>query len=372
MRVLLLDATLACKDIYEALTKNYTEVYTIGNRADDYLALMNPQRHILGDYSDVPGVSRTIEELSIDLLVPGCTDVSLSTYSSLSHLTMQPINMEGISCCLDKEKLYGAFDKLKVTFPRSFEEAGADEKIIVKPVDSYSGRGISVVDTREREQLEKAKIVALQNSECGKITLNQFIDGTLVSFSVIVGPDDFSIISYVEEHCIYNRYKVDHSFCRPANKLLENETLMSDLEKIRTFLKPSCNLFLHFQAIKKLETFYFIEMMMRHPGDMYSKLVRDSTDIDYSRLYINTFTQLPIEHVDFAGSAQVKPIMRQTLNSKSHHTGFTVSCANRSSVEIFPMTLLGTMPKTNERFALLFHHFEQTHNIIEIITRAEQ
>lgn len=372
MRVLLLDATLACKDIYEALMRDYTEVYTIGNRADDYLALMNPKRHILGDYSDVSMVSRKIEELSIDFLVPGCTDVSLRTYASLSHLTKQLTNMEGISCCLDKEKLYSIFEKLKITFPRRHEEAGADEKVIVKPVDSYSGRGISVVDTRQREQLEKAKIVALQNSECGKITLNQFIDGTLVSFSVIIGPDDFTIISYVEEHCIYNRYKVDHSFCQPVNKLLENDILMSDLEKIRAYLKPSRNLFLHFQAIKKFETFYFIEMMMRHPGDLYSKLVRDSTHVDYSRLYMNTFNHSSIEHLDVVDSAEVKPIMRQTLNSNSHHKGLTVSCVSRTDLEIFPMTILGTIAKTNERIALVFHHFERPHDVREFILSAEE
>ena len=60
MRVLLIDSSFAAYGIYQALCEMSIEVFTIGNREDDYLAIINQDKHILKDYSCLDAVEKEL------------------------------------------------------------------------------------------------------------------------------------------------------------------------------------------------------------------------------------------------------------------------------------------------------------------------
>ena len=112
---------------------------------------------------------------------------------------------------------------------------------------------------------------------------------------------------------------------------------------------------------------YIIEMMMRHPGDLYSSLVKKSTDTDYSSHYVETFLSSELELPCVSKSANNKPVLRQTLNDNKILSVFKVDCRDKSSVEVLPMKKVGMGAENNERFAIVFHHFNKLEHIRKFI-----
>ena len=339
----------------------------MGNRVDDYLALVNSDHHILADYSQTSLVRDIVTELDIDVLIPGCTDQSLKTVASLTDKIDMSLDESAVNYCLDKGLLYRFFDQIGLTFPRKYMPGDNVSHVIVKPVDSFSGRGITVVNPRDEKAFLTAKSMATEHSVSGKITVDHYIDGTLISFSTIMGPKGITLLSFVEEHCVRNRFKVDHSFCRSLSELESHDGLNSDLEKIYSHLQLHKNVFLHFQAIKTSDKIYIIEMMMRHPGDLYSSLVQKSFGVDYASCYVDTFLTSQIKHPGVSINVNIEPILRQTLNDDKILSAFKVDCRNKSSIEVLPMKRVGMDAGNNERFAIVFHQFDKLEYLKEFI-----
>lgn len=356
MKVLILDSTFACRGIYDSLITLGHSVFTIGNRKDDFFALNNSDKHFLCDYSDYQLVASVIYENDIDAIIPGCTDASLDTFHKLSPTDGSQTQKNIADLCLNKAELYAFFTECEVRCPPKYRDGDISHMVIVKPVDSFSGRGITVVDSKDKARLDVARKYAVSNSEAGEATINTYINGQLISFSVVMSDDNLYFISSVNEYCIQDKFKVDASYCVDPEIFLDDDRLIEDLNKIRRNLKISQPTFLHFQCIKTESETYFIEMMMRHPGDLYSSLVQKSTGVLYSQLYAATFLDEKISDTYFVNLKDIEPIIRLTLCCKAPFNGFQFRTNNVESVEIVPLKSTGDILDFNSRVGIAFMH----------------
>lgn len=369
MNVLILDSTFACKGIYDSLIAMGHSVFTIGNRKDDFFACNNLNRHFFCDYSDYELVKKIINDNEINSIVPGCTDASLNTFHKLNSKLGDETQNKIIQLCLNKKELYNFFKESSVKCPPEYCSDDSQHLVIVKPVDSFSGRGITVVDPRNKSALDAAQKYAESHSDSAEATSNIYIDGQLISFSVVMCDDYFNFISCVNEYCTQSEFKVDASYCVAPDVFVKDKRLVEDLNKIRRSIKMKYPVFLHFQCIKTESETYFIEMMMRHPGDLYSSLVHQSTGVPYSDLYVSTFLNKQNHDVYSVNLQNIKPIIRLTLSSNTSFNTIQFNTNNVDSVEIIPLKSLGDSLESSSRVGIAFMHLD-TKSCLDTYIRA--
>ena len=148
-RVLLLDTNYSAAPIYDYLVGKGYEVFVGGGNPNDFLA-RTAEKYLQFDYSDVARTLELVDSLQIGFVVPGCND--------RSYLTCARINAERGLFGLDsieatetinnKERFRAFANSIGISVPQVFspQDAGALWPIIVKPVDAYSGRGVTVLD----------------------------------------------------------------------------------------------------------------------------------------------------------------------------------------------------------------------------------
>jgi hypothetical protein len=95
--VLLVDTSFSAKPIYDYLMRTGYEVFVVGAKPDDALAKSVPN-YINLDYSDTNELSKLIENLKIDFLVPGGNDLSYKVCSQIN--AERPFyNIDSIEVC---------------------------------------------------------------------------------------------------------------------------------------------------------------------------------------------------------------------------------------------------------------------------------
>ena len=277
---LLLDGSFACIPIVRALSCNYN-VITCGNNKDAYFAANSPSNHKLINYSLPTNVEKIICENKIDLVVPGCTDLSLQAFGE--------VNLDfgmAIKKVSSKDAFHNFCLKLQLKSPKSFyaiEEC--DFPVIVKPDDAFSGKGVTVVE--EKLDIHRAIDSAMANSNSKKIIIQEYVTGQLHSVSAFKQPDGSIFKFLVEEHCNQHRFSVDESFVLHTTPQWD-EALDEIINQIYSQM-PEFVAFLHMQFIICNNVIRPLELMLRCPGDLYSLLVQYSTGIDYGALYIDSF-----------------------------------------------------------------------------------
>lgn len=279
-KCLLIDSTFACIPIMEALLREY-EVFTVGNNTSALFAVENSKNHIFTDYSKIAVVKKIINKNMIEVSLPGCTDISLEVYGKLN-----PEFGTAISRVATKESFQAFCAKIGLKTPRSYL---LHEKhpfpVIVKPDDSFSGKGITVVDSEH--QMGDAVQNAIENSATGNYVIQEYLLGQLYSVSCFKRSNGSIQKFLVEEHCNQHAFSVDESFL-----VQQVPKWGPDLDQIirNIYLGlPKKIIFLHLQFIVTKKGIYPIEMMLRSPGDLYSLLIQYSTGIDYGALYAASF-----------------------------------------------------------------------------------
>ena len=300
---LLLDGSFACIPIVRALSCNYN-VFTCGNKKDAYFASNYASNHKLIDYSLPPKVEKIICENKIDLVVPGCTDLSLDAYGKVDLDFGMAIKKVS-----SKEAFHNFCLKLQLKSPKSFSTVEECYfPVIVKPDDAFSGKGVTVVE--EKLDIHRAIDSAMANSNSKKIIIQEYLIGQLHSVSAFKQPDGSIFKFLVEEHCNQHRFSVDESFVLHAPPQWD-EALDEIINRIYSEM-PECVAFLHMQFIVCDNVIRPLELMLRCPGDLYSLLIQYSTGIDYGALYINSFGGTAKNKVDTLVS-QNRHVKRLTL-----------------------------------------------------------
>lgn len=289
-KVLLVDTNRAAYPIYTALLARGHEVWVVGSKPGEPLAKIVPN-YVELDYSDTCKLAALVEERSFDFLVPGCTDVSYKSCAAVSHGIFPGIDsVETTRTINDKSEFRRMATSLGISVPRlvSPEEALSLEAVLVKPVDSFSGRGISVLRHPRRDELAKAHAEACAMSETGSALIEEFVNGQLYSHSVFISAGQIMADFIVREDCTTNPFTVDTS-------CVEFDFPKPLLERLRTdALSLVCELnlvdgLLHTQFIRQHERYWLIETTRRCPGDLYALLIEMSTGYPYGASYAAPF-----------------------------------------------------------------------------------
>lgn len=294
MKVLLVDTSFSSMPIYEYLVKNGIEVYIIGNNRNDFMA-KNLSNFIFKDYSDPVVLESVVIKLGIDFVIPGCNDSSYLACSLLSDKSIKRNidTTENVEILTNKLKFrkYAKQHSLPVPEVYSLNSILIESEInelIVKPVDSYSGKGVSRVNEKNKKDILSLILYAQSFSKETKYVIEEFVEGDLYSHSAFIENGKIVKDFIVSEYCSTNPYVVDTSYvCFDFSESILNRIRM-DIEKLVFMLKLSDGL-MHTQFILKEKKYWLIEITRRCPGDLYSELIELSTGYQYAAKYASYF-----------------------------------------------------------------------------------
>ena len=292
MRLLLLDTNFSSLPIYEHLLSEGHEVFVIGNNENDFLARIS-NNYINADYTHINEVNSIVESCRIDRVIPGSNDHSFLSWMSLDIVNMAADKKNSIDILFNKSKFRDYCMKNSLPSPRSVSARDLEQwsgrfPLIVKPVDSFSGKGITVVPEGESSVAE-AMSVAANASLTGGVVAEEFVSGQLFSHSAFLSESKIEHDFFVREYGVRNKYAVDLSY-------LDNEIDEEIRSKVRNtieFIASDLDLddgLLHTQFITHGEKIWLVEITRRCPGDLYSLLVEFSTGFKYAAAYADLFT----------------------------------------------------------------------------------
>lgn len=372
MKVLLLDTNLSSVPIYNYLVSLGYEVFVVGTNKDDTIAI-SCSNYIQLDYSDVELISEFVKNNEIDIVLPGCNDISYKTASIINENKLNKLNILNISSSninevinnKNKFKKFALEHKLKV--PKLYLKNEIDEiyisKVIVKPVDSYSGNGVSVLSDFSTSELINAIEFAESNSITEECIIEEFVSGNLYSHSAFIKDGEYFCDFIVQEYCTVNPYSVDTSWVIDNDNFHLYNEIRIEVEKIFKILKL-CDGLIHTQFIVDGDNFWILEVTRRCPGDLYSKLIEYSTGFNYSKNYVDfILNKLPSVN----NKIVKKNILRKTITFKDEFFWFSLENKNEkiNIIEFFPLSVSGKKiqiaPKG--RAGIVFYSSPSTFNI---------
>ncbi|MFG5778555.1 ATP-grasp domain-containing protein [Comamonas sp. J-3] len=313
-KILLVDTNFSSIPIHEALVQAGHDVHVVGASPGDALAKISSKYFCL-DYSNVFALRNFVQEQGIEYLVPGCTDRSYESCVTVGQgaaiwLGDCPQAHDFIS---NKSSFRQVAERLGLPVPVVFSESEAclaKAPIIVKPVDSFSGRGMTILDRPNVMGVAEAMSKAKEASPTGHCLIEQFVEGQLYSHSAFFQNGKVVVDFIVQEDCTVNPFAVDTS--RLINSGVED--LRIDLRKCMEELANELCLvdgLLHTQFIHNGRQFWLIESTRRCPGDLYAQLIEMSSGFPYAEFYAAHFlgkiTGVP-------ETKWIRPIIRHTIS----------------------------------------------------------
>lgn len=368
MKVLLLDTSFSSAPIYNSLLDQGCDVYVCGNNPDDYLARSVNQYHRL-DYSCAEKVASLLSSDAFDVVVPGCNDVSYSVCAELKGMGFQSFvdDKEVVDALFSKDNYRDLLTSLNVPTPKVIEALTETESesvcfpVIVKPTDSYSGLGISVVD--QPSDLDLAIDQAKKYSKNDTVVIEQFVTGQLCSHSAFVKGGEILWDVFVDEYCFFNPYAVDISFVNLRISDAIQVTLRESVRKIVSHLGLVDGL-LHTQFIYKNDECWLIEATRRCPGDLYSRLIEHTLGVNYAGHYaaflIGQHNEASLDILNMRHD----PVIRSTLNvAEGKVAGAIYPPEDLRLIELISLVPLGARDPNRSRVGVAFFVCDKERNI---------
>lgn len=318
------------------------------------------------DYSDFTKLEDLVASENFDFLIPSCND---SSYMSCAKFAEQREffgfdGYETASILHTKNKFRRLTERLKILAPRYavlsktdvFDARAFSFPFIVKPVDSFSGRGMNKVSTVG--ELEHAINLARECSSTSEVLVEEFIEGTLHSHSAFISDGRIAFDFFVDEFCTTYPYQVN---CSNHPSMLDEDLRKQVREAICTIVK-SLDLadgLIHTQFLTRESKVWIIETMRRCPGDLYGSLITKSTGIDYADLFVRSFIAEPLP--SSLEASRVLPIGRHTISNDKPISIFSFSHSiPASEVDVVPLKSSGHVlhPAPYDKLAILFSRFE--------------
>lgn len=356
-RVLLLDTSFAARPIHDTLLRENCEVWVIGNRPTDPLVVRDPTHYIEGDYSDVASTQAHIERLGITNVVPGCTDVSIETATRLRTSGTTLDSPETNNILADKSEFRDLCMRLDLPAPRIIrsESLPINRKLIAKPVDAFSGRGITVFDGANAREATEALEKARGESRSNRAIFETYSEGDLYSYSAFVEHQEIVDAVIVSEFGSVSPFAVDTSYVDSDFPAAGAAALKVAIERIARELGLVDGL-IHVQFIWNGAEPSIVEITRRCPGDLYPTLIQLSTGAHYAKRYTSYFVGL-----DTSGPIPAQRFVLRHTVSAGHapYDGFWPIEAMRL-VEFHPLTGVGRKPLAKsrvDRVGVLFCEF---------------
>lgn len=289
--ILLCDANFCILPIVQyIMSKNYN-LSVIGS-------LLSDPAHEIADksipinYAEVDLLYKHIIEESYDFIVPGCNDRS---YLSLAEIA-EKLNYPGFDTCdtvltiHHKDKFRTFAEKNNYPVPKAVSDIlkvnTLKFPIIIKPVDSFSGKGISRVENLD--EVKQFWKEAEQFSKTGAVVAEEFVEGNLYSHSAFIKNKKIVVDFFVNEYCTVYPYQVNSSNIATELSQKVQDGLRKWTEQFAEDLDLVDGL-VHTQFLSNNDTFSLIEIARRCPGDLYSQLIEKSTGVNYAELYTMPF-----------------------------------------------------------------------------------
>lgn len=321
-KVLLVDTNYSSTPIYHSLIQDGHDVYVAGNNSTEILAKIC-KNYINIDYSDSEELAKIIKSKNIEKIIPGCTDVSYASCAKIGE--KNPTLWMGDSyknflIINNKRQFKETASNLNIPIPKSYEDINsakkAAKKLIIKPADSFSGKGISTVHSDDRNALLKAISYAKNISPSKKIIIEDFVNGQLYSYSAFLSNHQVQSAFLVQEDCTLNPYSVDSSFVIHDKKSEIRKKLSIYIERLSKHLNLTDGL-IHTQFICNKNEFWLIEITRRCPGDQYSNLIEYSTGFPYAKQYKNYFLR-EVNNIETASPIKKNKIIRHTVSTNTN------------------------------------------------------
>jgi carbamoylphosphate synthase large subunit len=363
-KALLIDSGFSAIPIYKAIKNEGYEVHTVGNRESDPLALINEYHHLI-DYSKIEIVRDLVNTENIDVLIPGCTDLSYKIASELDPKnTKLRIDTLDQHIRINDKKLFRALcQQLDIPTPNAYESFPKISQwpVIVKPADSFSGKGITVVH-KGFDEYNTAVELATFHSPTNNSVTEDFISGDLYSYSAFL--EDNRIVSgfFVKEYCTTNPYVVDTSYVVEDTNESWMNTIKHSITKISKELDLNDGL-LHTQFIVDQEKAFIIEATRRCPGDLYSELIQLSTGYEYVKSYVKKFLG---EKLQSSTPFSYKKVLRHTISSRNNIPLEAIQFKKDVNlIKLVPIKKVGEefSSEKRQRCAVLFLKFTSKSNL---------
>lgn len=354
-RVLLLDTNVASAPLHRYLAGAGYEVHVVGRNPNDFLAKAVPN-YVNLDYSDVDATLDLVERLDARFIVPGCNDLSYETCARISARRPFPgIDPLSVVHTLGNKQDFRRYAaRNDIPAPRQIAEADAvaGRPVIVKPVDAYSGRGVTALKAPTTQDITAAVGLAKAFSQSGACLIEEFVEGQLYSHTAFLGEQGIVTDFIVEEYGSINPFTVDTSCVVFDFDPALLQAVRGAIEQIARDLDLTSGL-IHTQFISDGERFWIVEITRRCPGDLYSLLISLSTGFNYAENYVRPFIGKPFEGREGRRSA----IMRHTISLREEQTFGSLRFNRPLQVEMFvPLALAGDRiaPSPFGRIGILF------------------
>ena len=288
MKVLLVGSSFSAVSMLFDLKRRGAHVTAIGKFQDDACHAYADQS-IFEDYSDREALLRVCRENAFDYIVPTCNDYSYVAAAFVSdQLGFPGFDNTDTTAILHKKDCFRRFCReLGVPAPIVYGEVSAETPspptnivgpALVKPVDSFSGRGVQIV--REERDLPEAIERAFAMSRAKGAVIEQFVEGALHSHTALISGGQIIWHDFVDEFCEVYPYQVDRSVypsCLPTDL---RAAVHESMARIVSALQL-CDGLLHTQFIASESEFWIIECMRRCPGDLYGYHFKLALGFDY-------------------------------------------------------------------------------------------
>lgn len=323
-KILLVDTNFSSGPIYQFLIRAGYKVTVLGGNPNDALA-KSVDDYVNLDYSKIDKVKQLVEERNIDYIVPGCNDRSYMVCAQINKDGRFPgIDTVQTAEIINNKGKFRAFaGKLDLPTPKVLSEndIGTRWPVIVKPVDAFSGHGITVIHEDTQHQLPVALNNARQASRTRTCIVEDYVVGQLYSHTAFIQNRRIISDHIVEEHCIVDPFVVDTSRVVYDFPEVTLEALRKDITLLASKLSLVDGL-VHTQFIKSETEYWLIEITRRCPGDLYSQLIELSTCSNYAENYARPFVGLPLE---FTERSEARWVIRHTLTQSHAFTLGTLS-----------------------------------------------
>ena len=375
-RALLVGSSFSAAPIFFALKQRGLRVTVCGNQPTDPChQYSDDSLHF--DYSQRDELLRVAQSGRFDYLVPTCNDYSYLSCAWVAQQLGSPgfDRQEVASILHEKHEFRRITEQHAIPAPRSRRvHAGvaADVEslrfpVLVKPTDSFSGRGVTKV-TRGAE-LPDAVEAALRASRSRGALIEEFVEGSLHSHSAFLCGGAVWHDVFVDEFCTVHPYQVNCS--NHPSRLGEpmRRAVRESINRLAGILGLTDGL-LHTQFIVDGDSHWIIECMRRCPGDLYGRLVELSTGIPYVDLFVRPFVREPFP--ERLRLPEVRCFGRHTISRNAPQVCHSFSHSIPSDdVRVVPLKTSAERlgPAPFDKLAILFAGFDDATTMHRITPR---
>lgn len=362
-KVLLVGSSYSAAPFFFALKKRNFHISVCGANKNDPCHNYADKSYFI-DYSDKNLLLQLVSSEKFDYLIPSCNDFS---YLSASYVATK-LNIPGYdsykkSLILHTKERFRLFTEAhKLLVPKSFRNISEHDfkeiqfPVLVKPVDSFSGRGVSYVDSEEK--LRKAIEIAIASSREKHFQIEEYVDGSLHSHSAFIENGKFFWEGFTDEFCTVYPFQVDGS-CFPSYLSKSIKTKISnEICKIVKSLSLVDGL-LHSQILVKGNSFWIVECMRRCPGDLFGLKLEKATMLPFSDMYVKKFIN---EKYDKINLTRDDLYIRKVISSNAtlETLGFDYE-GEASNISVIPLKNSGKILKQApfDKQAIVFMKFDR-------------